>query len=261
MQVRQQVAEGLASTRCGVSGIRSSLLHSPDMLKKGLQLLLVVLRLSTAACEAAIGSSFPQVRCQQNTLCCNALMLPNIATVITHSTTIIFLLTRTQSMFPLMARNHTSCVQMQSAIWFTPGLAQTCFGTAAAWQAQVVTYLALSTKDMHLCCCVNVCSGTDGCSRFTTWSLGNAVLGSSGEGRSWTPHQLASCRQGSQRTPSQVDTDVQAACTKPAGDQYLPAHLPMASSADIRDFTRTYAQGARVSHTCPPTHNATAFAA
>ncbi|DBB07857.1 TPA: hypothetical protein ACH3X3_009258 [Trebouxia sp. C0006] len=60
-KVRQQVADGLASTRCGVSGIRSSLLHSPDMLKKGLQLLLVVLRLSTAACEAAIGSSFPQV--------------------------------------------------------------------------------------------------------------------------------------------------------------------------------------------------------
>ncbi|KAL0040863.1 hypothetical protein WJX79_007871 [Trebouxia sp. C0005] len=60
-KVRHQVADGLASTRCGVSGIRSSLLHSPDMLKKGLQLLLVVLRLSTAACEAAIGSSFPQV--------------------------------------------------------------------------------------------------------------------------------------------------------------------------------------------------------
>ncbi|KAA6424273.1 MAG: kinase domain containing [Trebouxia sp. A1-2] len=61
LPVRHQVADGLASTRCGVSGIRSSLLHSPDMLKKGLQLLLVVLRLSTAACEAAIGSSFPQV--------------------------------------------------------------------------------------------------------------------------------------------------------------------------------------------------------
>lgn len=60
MQVRQQVAEGLASTRCGVAGIRSSLLHSPDMLQKGLQLLLVVLRLSTVTCEAAIGSSFPQ---------------------------------------------------------------------------------------------------------------------------------------------------------------------------------------------------------
>ena len=86
MQVHQQVAEGLASTRCGVSGIRSSLLHSPDMLKKGLQLLLVVLRLSTAACEAAIGSSFPQVRCQQSTLCCNGfvimyLRLPNITGV------------------------------------------------------------------------------------------------------------------------------------------------------------------------------------
>ncbi len=83
MQVRQQVAAGLASTRCGVSGIRSSLLHSPDMLKKGLQLLLVVLRLSTAACEAAIGSSFPQVRCQQNTLCCYAPRPPNIAAVTT----------------------------------------------------------------------------------------------------------------------------------------------------------------------------------
>lgn len=88
MQVRQQVAEGLASTRCGVSGIRSSLLHSPDMLKKGLQLLLVVLRLSTAACEAAIGSSFPQVRCQQSTLCWHltitapcAVMLPGSHTL------------------------------------------------------------------------------------------------------------------------------------------------------------------------------------
>lgn len=83
MQVRHQVADGLASTRCGVSGIRSSLLHSPDMLKKGLQLLLVVLRLSTAACEAAIGSSFPQVRCRQKTPCCNALRLPNSAAVTT----------------------------------------------------------------------------------------------------------------------------------------------------------------------------------
>ena len=61
MQVRLQVSEGLASTRCGVAGIRSSLMHSPDMLKKGLQLLLVVLRLSSPACEAAINSSFPQV--------------------------------------------------------------------------------------------------------------------------------------------------------------------------------------------------------
>lgn len=68
MQVRQQVAEGLASTRCGVAGIRSSLLHSPDMLRKGLQLLLVVLRLSTVTCEAAIGSSFPQVRFGQCSL-------------------------------------------------------------------------------------------------------------------------------------------------------------------------------------------------
>ncbi len=61
LQVQLQVAEGLAATRCGVAGIRSSLMHSPYMLKKGLQLLLVVLRLSTAACEAAISSSFPQV--------------------------------------------------------------------------------------------------------------------------------------------------------------------------------------------------------
>jgi len=100
----------------------------------------------------------------------------------------------------------------------SPGLAQTYFGTTAAWHARVVTYPALNTKHMHLHCCVNACPGADGCSRFATWSLGNAVLGSSGKGRSWTPHQLASCRQGSQHTPSQVDTDVQAACTKPAGE-------------------------------------------
>ena len=107
---------------------------------------------------------------------------------------------------------------MQTPVWFTPGLVQTRFGTAAAWQAQAVTYAALNTKHMRLRCCANVCSGADRCSRFATWSLGNAVLGGSGEGRSWTPHQLACCRQGSQHTPSQVDTDVQAACTKPAGE-------------------------------------------
>ena len=99
-----------------------------------------------------------------------------------------------------------------------------CPGAAAAWQAQVITHAACNTKHIHLRRCVNVCPGADRCSRFTTWSLGHAVLGSSGEGRSWTPHQLASCRQGSQHTPSQVDTDVQAACTESAGDQCLPAH-------------------------------------
>lgn len=114
-----------------------------------------------------------------------------------------------------------------------------CPDTAAAWQTQVVTYPELDTKRMQLHCCVNVCPGTDGCSRFATWSLGNALLGSSGEGRSWTPQQLACCRQGSQHTPSQVDTDVQAACAKPAGDQCLPAHLPMAGSKDIGSFTPT----------------------
>lgn len=113
---------------------------------------------------------------------------------------------------------HTSCVQMQSPIWFNPGLAQTYFVTAAASQAQAVTYPALNTRHNIQTVLNWLCPGTDGCSRFPTWSLGNAVLGSSGEGRSWTPHQLASCRQGSQHTPSQVDTDVQAACTKPAGE-------------------------------------------
>ena len=56
-----QVVEALVSTQCGAAGIKSSLMHSPDMLHSGLQLLLVVFRLSTAACEAAVGSSFPQV--------------------------------------------------------------------------------------------------------------------------------------------------------------------------------------------------------
>ena len=56
-----QVVEALASTQCGAAGIKSSLMHSPDMLHSGLQLLLVVFRLSTAACEAAVGSSFAQV--------------------------------------------------------------------------------------------------------------------------------------------------------------------------------------------------------
>ena len=56
-----QVVEALVSTQCGAAGIKSSLMHSPDMLHSGLQLLLVVFRLSTAACEAAVGSSFLQV--------------------------------------------------------------------------------------------------------------------------------------------------------------------------------------------------------
>ena len=56
-----QVVEALVSTHCGAAGIKSSLMHSPDMLHSGLQLLLVVFRLSTAACEAAVGASFPQV--------------------------------------------------------------------------------------------------------------------------------------------------------------------------------------------------------
>ena len=56
-----QVVEALVSTQCGAAGIKSSLMHSPDMLHSGLQLLLVVFRLSTTACEAAVGSSFPQV--------------------------------------------------------------------------------------------------------------------------------------------------------------------------------------------------------
>ena len=61
LQTQVHVVEALVGTMCGVAGIRSSLMHSPAMLLSGLQLLLVVLRLSTAACEAAIGSSFPQV--------------------------------------------------------------------------------------------------------------------------------------------------------------------------------------------------------
>ena len=60
MQAQLQVAEGLANTRCGVAGLSSSLVHSPDMLRKGLQLLLLLFRLSTAACQAA-SSTFPQV--------------------------------------------------------------------------------------------------------------------------------------------------------------------------------------------------------
>ena len=61
MQVQVQVVEALVSTRCGVAGIRAGLMHSPDMLQSSLRLLLVVFRLSTAACEAAVGASFPQV--------------------------------------------------------------------------------------------------------------------------------------------------------------------------------------------------------
>ena len=60
MQAQLQVAEGLTNTRCGVAGLSSSLVHSPDMLRKGLQLLLLVFRLSSAACQAA-SSAFPQV--------------------------------------------------------------------------------------------------------------------------------------------------------------------------------------------------------
>ena len=60
MQAQLQVAEGLANTRCGVAGLSSSLVHSPGMLRKGLQLLLLLFRLSTAACQAA-SSTFPQV--------------------------------------------------------------------------------------------------------------------------------------------------------------------------------------------------------
>lgn len=62
LQVQVQVVEALVATRCGATGVKSCLMHSPDMLHSGLQLLLVVFRLSTAACEAAVSSSFPMVR-------------------------------------------------------------------------------------------------------------------------------------------------------------------------------------------------------
>lgn len=61
MQVQVQVVEAVVSTRCGVAGMRAGLMHSPDVLQSSLHLLLVVLRLSTAACEAAVAASFPQV--------------------------------------------------------------------------------------------------------------------------------------------------------------------------------------------------------
>ena len=63
MQVQMQAVDGLANTRCGVAGLSSSLVQGPDMLNKGLQLLLVVLRLSKVACQAA-STSFPQVGCR-----------------------------------------------------------------------------------------------------------------------------------------------------------------------------------------------------
>lgn len=62
LQVQVQVVEAVVAARCGATSVKSCLMHSPDMLLSGLQLLLVVFRLSTAACEAAVSSSFPMVR-------------------------------------------------------------------------------------------------------------------------------------------------------------------------------------------------------